>query len=95
MAEACKWTYTHGAVSGSRITGNRMAQVNLNIELFGVNRTDNSKVHLVVHESVVSEGADLDFAATDFFKPNFSGTLRAVLHRAVDLGLMRCPAWGA
>jgi len=75
VAEACKWTYTHGAVSGSRITGNRMAQVNLNIELFGVNRTDNSKVHLVVHESVVSEGADLDFAATDFFKPNFSGTL--------------------
>lgn len=32
-----------GLIAGSRITGNRMAQVNLNIELFGVNRTDNTK----------------------------------------------------
>lgn len=73
--EACDWTYTYGAVAGRKIVGNVLAQVNLNIELFGVNRTDSSKIHLVIHEAVVSEGADLDFAATDFFKPNFSGTL--------------------
>ncbi len=74
-AEACKWSYTHGAVSGTRITGNQLSQVTLFLEMFGVNRVDSSKVHVVVPEIVVSEGADLDFAATDFFKPNFSGTL--------------------
>ncbi|MCP5197308.1 MAG: hypothetical protein H6974_11055 [Gammaproteobacteria bacterium] len=74
-AEACKWSYTYGDVSGSKITGNALAQVSLNLELFGVNRTDSSDVHLVIHESVVSEGADLDFAATEFFKPNFSGKM--------------------
>jgi hypothetical protein len=73
--EACKWTYNHGAVAGRKITGNVLAQVNLNIELFGVNRTDSSKVRLFIHEAVVAEGADLDFAATEFFKPNFGGTL--------------------
>lgn len=74
-AEACKWSYTYGDVAGTKITGNALSQVSLNIELFGVNRTDSSDVHLVIHESVVSEGADLDFAATDFFKPNFSGKM--------------------
>lgn len=73
--EACDWTYTYGAVAGRKITGNVLAQVNLNIELFGVNRTDSSKIHLFIHEAVVSEGADLDFAASEYFKPNFGGTL--------------------
>ncbi|TVR59426.1 MAG: hypothetical protein EA420_15955 [Candidatus Competibacteraceae bacterium] len=73
--EACDWTYNYGAVAGRKITGNVLAQVNLNIELFGVNRTDSSKVRLFIHEAVVAEGADLDFAATEFFKPNFGGTL--------------------
>lgn len=75
VAEACKWTFTHGAVTGPKIKGNQLSQVSLNIELFGVNRTDSSRVHLVIEEAVVSEGADLDFAATDFFKPNFGGIM--------------------
>lgn len=74
-AEACKWTYAHGTVTGPKISGNQFSQVSLNIELFGVNRTDSSRVHLVIEEGVVSEGSDLDFAATEFFKPNFSGVL--------------------
>lgn len=74
-AEACKWSYTHDAVTGSKISGNQLSQISLRIELFGVNRTDSSKVHLVIEEAVVTEGADMDFAATDFFKPNFGGTL--------------------
>lgn len=73
--EACKWTYTYGTVTGTKITGNALSQVSLKLEMFGTNRTDSSAMHLKVHEIVVSEGADLDFAATDFFKPNFSGKM--------------------
>lgn len=73
--EDCKWTYTHGAVSGSNLIGNKVAQVTMGIELFGSNRVDGSQIHLIVHEAAINKATETDFAGSDYFKPNFSGVM--------------------
>lgn len=78
-AESCKWTYTYGAVSGTRLLGNTRSQVKLEIEFFGVNRAAQAgeprDIYLKIFEATVNKGSELDLAASDYFKPNFSGTM--------------------
>lgn len=78
-AESCKWTYTYGAVSGSRVLGNTLSQVEMQIELFGINKAAAAgmpkDLYLLIHAATVSKGTDLDFTAAEYFKPNFSGTM--------------------
>lgn len=77
--EGCKWTYTYGDVGGSRVLGNQLSQVRMIIEMFGVNTAakpgDPKDIYLKIKEGTISKGSELDFAATDYFKPNFGGTM--------------------
>lgn len=75
-AEACKWSYTYGAVSGTGVIGNQLDQVTVNIEMFGKNRVNGQNVHITIHEIAITSGVDLDLGgADDYFKPNFSGIM--------------------
>lgn len=89
--ENCKWSYIYGAVSGTRLLGNTLSQVKLEIEFFGKNRSAKSgepaDIYLKIFETTVSKGTDLDFAATDYFKPNFSGTLATPLGQSAPYQL--------
>lgn len=73
--EACEWSYSAGAVTGSNLIGNTEAQTTLNLEMFGINRVDRSPMHLVIHEIAVSSASETDFAGSEYFKPQFSGVM--------------------
>lgn len=73
--EGCKWSYTYKAVSGTGILGNQVSQVTLQIELFGVNRVNQKPVKVTIYECTVNKATEVDFAANDYIKPNFSGVM--------------------
>ena len=73
--EACKWSYAYKAVSGSSLLGNQIAQVTMHIELFGTNRVNQQPVKVTVFECTVNKATEVDFAANDYIKPNFSGVM--------------------
>lgn len=73
--EACKWSYTYKAVTGTSIQGSQIAQVTMKIEMFGVNRIDSRPVHVLIHETTVNKATEIDFAANGYIKPNFSGVM--------------------
>lgn len=73
--EACQWSYAYNAVSGATLLGNQIAQVTLQIELFGTNRVNQKPVKVTVFECTVNKATEIDFAANDYIKPNFSGVM--------------------
>lgn len=73
--EACKWSYTYKAVSGTGILGNQVSQVTLQIEMFGVNRVNQRPVKVIIFECTLNKATEVDFAANDYIKPNFSGVM--------------------
>ncbi|MER2526365.1 MAG: hypothetical protein ABTR07_00375 [Candidatus Competibacter denitrificans] len=73
--EACKWSYAYKAVSGKTLLGNQVAQVTMQVELFGTNRVNKKPVKVTIFECTVNKATEIDFAANDYIKPNFSGVM--------------------
>lgn len=73
--EACKWSYTYKAVSGQALLGNQISQVTMQVELFGTNRVNKKAVKVTIFECTVNKATEVDFAANDYIKPNFSGVM--------------------
>lgn len=45
------------------------------MEIFGANRVNQKPVKVTIYECTVNKATEVDFAANDYIKPNFSGVM--------------------
>lgn len=73
--QVVEWTYTHFAVAGTRVKGNKIDQLIMELEFNGRNKASLQWDKFIAWEATVQPTQDIDFFGADFAAGAYSGTL--------------------
>lgn len=74
-AQVVEWTYTHFAVTGTQINGNKVDQLIMELVFNGKNKATLQWDKFTAHEASVQPTQDIDLLGADFAAGAYSGTL--------------------